>query len=245
MTYLARVEYELDGETDDFAIPFPYLVEENLFVFWTPVGGIKQAILTGFELTSPSVMHFTSLPGTSGVLMIRRFTYDDDLLDRLQAPSTLSAAELNTIAVQLLYLIQEALDAGLSVESENLVTLLGALVDDLRWSYDVSLIGADTFFNGERIGPVPLARAVYLPEDAVGSSAKTYAPPDVQPHIVSIRKNNVEVGTITVAHEDPWAVTIAVAADVEFEVGDDVSLVTTQDGGMTEFGCTLRFRRTI
>lgn len=239
----------------DFAVTFPFLSRGTVFVSVTPSGGVETAQLSGWNWLSDSEIEFDVAPvvtyGTGCTVTVKRETPADNLLERLSSPSTIVAGELNFILTQLLYLVQEAIDNGQSAIAEDLLALLSALVEELRWSYDVTLNGSNTFFANERIGPCPITTACYLPSTAPGSKATVSdeGKPTVDNHIVSIRKHTAgvladeEIGRLTVT-KDTGAMAFSVLADVTFAAGDALSMVTVQDGGMTNFGCTLRLSRT-
>lgn len=241
--YLSRNDYpSVDGSTADFAVSFPFLQRSDVHVYVAPINQSlsEVSVDAAWTWTSDSLIHFLSPPAAQSEVLVRRQTPDGDLLERLTAPSTITASEVNTIALQLLYLIQEALDAGASIDSDGLADLLNAI----RWTYDVSLSGSNAFGTGQRIGPVPIVvEASYLPAGAVGSTGKGYGNTLSIDHVFGIRKNGAtSLGTITVSHVD-LSITWNVPADVTFTASDDLSLVTLTDGGLTNFGVTFRLRR--
>lgn len=241
--YLSRNVYpSVDGSTTSFALSFPFLQRAHVHVYVTPPGSNTPSEVFSpatWSWSSDSLITFVTAPVALSTVTIQRMTPDDALIDELQGASTLTAEELNTISLQLLFLIQEALDNGAGLGD------ISGLIDALRWTYDVSLSSSNAWGTGVRIGPVPVEWPVYLPADAVGSFAKGYDNTLSVDHVIAIRKNGAtSCGTITVASAD-LSVTFDVPADVLFNPGDDVSLVTLTDGGLTNLGVTLRMRRVI
>lgn len=240
-TYLSRNVYpSVDGSTADFGVSFPFLQRSHVHVYVTPPGGIAAEVFTPATWTwsSDSLIHFGTDPVALSTVEVRRQTPDDGLIDMLQGASTLTAEEMNTISLQLLYLIQEALDNGQGLGD------LSGIIDALRWTYDITISGTNAFGTGVRLGPSPIEWNATLPADAQGSYAKGYDNTLSIDHVIAIRKNGAtSLGTITVDHTT-LAVTFDVASDVTFVPGDDISLVTLTDGGLTNLGVTLRLQRT-
>lgn len=239
--YLSKDDYpNVNGSTSDFAVSFPFLQRVHVHVFVTPSDGtiVEKQVTADFVWTSDSLIHFISPPAAGSDVLIKRETPSDSLLDILSAPSTITAEQINVIALQLLYLIQEALDAGADTEG------LGDLLNDLRWTYDVGLSGSAVFGTGQRLGPAGIAvDSAYLPAGGTGSVVKTYSGSLTVDHVLGIRKNGAtSVGTLTISHTDLSA-TLSVPSDVPFVAGDDISLVTLTDGGLSNLGVTFRLRR--
>jgi hypothetical protein len=255
MSYYSKDVYvDVGAGVVAFAVTFPFLSRTHVFVSVIPNGGVETSVLEGWSWVSDSQIVFDTAPvtlyGANVDVIVKRETPADALLERFTSPSTIVSGELNFILLQLLYLIEEAIDAGQSAIAEDLLALLSALVEELRWSYDVTINGANSFFNNERIGPCPITTDCYLPHDAPGSqfTVPVEGKPTVLNHIVSIRKHSAgvsvdeEIGRITVTVNTQTA-TVAVNVDVTFAPGDALSLVTVQDGGMLNFGATLRLSR--
>lgn len=248
-SYLSRVYYEaVDGATTNFTIPFPYLLKDHVFIYTQVVDAdpVLQTVDVDYEWPSSGLITFFVAPVAGLTVFARRSTPNDDLLDRLTAPSTLNAAEQNTISTQLLYLIQEALDSGISLEVDDFGTVIRSILTDLRWNLDVSLSGFDIFDVDDVVGPVPITRTAYFPTGASGASALAIPAP-ASNHIFNIQKHSggvtTVVGTLTVT-ATTGAITWSVVADVAFAIGDAISLKTTTAGGLTNFGATVRLRRT-
>lgn len=242
--YLSRDQYtDVDGSTAAFAVSFPFLDRLHVHVYVQDANGtITESLVTvGWNWSSDELITFVSAPVAGSNVLIKRETPSTELLVVLQGQSTMTAEENNAIALQLLYIIQEALDAGQSIDDLDLSSLITAI----RWTLDITMAGTNAFASAARIGPVPIeVESCYLPANAVGSSARGYGNTLSIDHVLSIRKNGATAcGTITVSHTDPTVITFNVSADVTFVAGDDISLLTLTDGGLTNLGVTLRLRR--
>lgn len=250
-SFLSRTVYEdVSSGIDSFALSFPYLLKAHVIVGYNaPDEDFILAVQdVDYEFTSSSLINWIT-PRPDGVTVtFRRSTPNTDLLDRLTGGSTVNAAEQEIILFQLLYLIQEALDAGLSLETEEIGTITRSILTDLRWNYDIALGGFDAFSLNDLVGPVTITRQAYLPAAALGSQALTLTAPTGS-HVFDIRKHSAGVttviGTLTLAITT-GAPTWSVASDVTFAVGDALSLKTTTQGlpALANFGTTLRLRRT-
>lgn len=113
MTFLSRTYSNADGETDSFALSFPYLAEAHVSVqFYNP----ETDTVTDYEgeivFTSSSVIQLAEGPPAEGLEVRRiRTTPADTLAVNVQGKSTYNSAEMNLVHRQLLYRVQEILDA--------------------------------------------------------------------------------------------------------------------------------------
>ncbi len=238
-TFLSRTETVSDGTTATFAIDFPFLDRSHVGVFVTGLLANYPTAYTGtVTFNSNSLVTLSPVPEANALVSIRRATPIDDLIDTLTAPSTFSADENNLIYTQLLYLIQEALDAGLDLEDEGIL----AILEDLRYTYDIPLAGAFLFEDNDIIGPVPVTRPVRLLPGAPGTRAKALVNPLVT-HIFDILKNNTVVGEVTVATNGAVTIDVQNAVDFNPAANDAISLRTTTPGDLQNFGMTFRFIR--
>lgn len=242
MVAVSRTESVADGATDTFPISFPYLAEDHVFVFTKAPG---EAALTqyteGFTFTSPSMIQLNTTPANGTVVSRRRVTPNDDLLAFLEAPSTVSDEELNLVHTQLLYLIQENLDASLGLADEGILDIL----TNLRFTYDIILSGPAQFEGGDVIGPVPVTEAISIAIDAAGSE---FAGPLVRPvsdHVITVYKadadgsNETALGTVTIT--PAGVVTPDFPAISTLAKGNIIyGKTTTAGNGMFNFGMTIR-----
>lgn len=245
-----------DGVTSNFAVPFPYLDQSHVFVFVDDTS-------VPFTFTSPSQVEITGgAPAASSTLVIRRVTPVEDLLATIGSRSTLKSSELNRVNLQLLYVVQESFDAALALNdiaaqiagdaatvaanaatvATSLATILN-IASGIAYQYDAIFSIPYTPVNNERVAVFPIVRSVTLPAGAVGSEVELYNAASSNDVIFSIRKNNVEVGTLTFANGSTTGVW-AIAADVDFASGDDLSFVCTQaDASFSNVGVTLKLQR--
>lgn len=240
MAFLARNEIISDGVTPTVAVPFPYLEQEHVFVYLRtdPDASSLQTIYTGVvSWSSPSLISLSPIPASGQQIIVKRVTPRIVLLDRLTAPGTLLPEEINYLDTQLLYIIQEALDIGLTLEATDLTGLLS----DLRYTYDVAWYGNDLFTGGDVAGAHAFVRSVLLATDGFGSEYAVVDGPTTQDHILSVQHNDVEIGTITITKDTD--VITPVINETIFAVGDNLTVVTTQDGGMLRMAGTFRMFR--
>lgn len=241
MSFLARTEVISDGTTDTVQLTFPYLQQAHVG-FFLQTDPDTSSLLVPYTGTvtylSETNVQINPVPASGQKIIAKRETPRDDLLARLTSPGTIQAGEINYIATQLLYLIQEALDAGLGLEALDLTGLL----TDLRYTYDFAFFINDLLFTNDTGAAHSFVRRVQLPANAADSQFNVIEAPTSQDHIISVRRNGVEIGTVTVASAAGNAITVA-TAETTFEVGDEMTLVTTQDGGMRTFNGTFRMFR--
>lgn len=227
----AQVVYEGNGATHSYSIPFPYLNRDHIHVL---SNGTELAVDDDYEFTSDSVVNLfvTPISGTSTI--IARVTPRDDLIDRLTAPSTVSANELNLIFTQLLYLVQEALCPPL---------------DDWVVDYFITMYGSRNFQDGDVLGPVPLSRPVHIASSMEASYAKALVPPTDRAHVFYIMKKHlnadpVNVGSLSIA-QTTGVGTWTVPDSIDLVAGDMLYLQThTVGADIDQVGATIRAART-
>lgn len=218
--FLSRTVSNADGLTAEFDLTFPYLQRANVKV---ALDG--ELYSGGFTFLTSSTIELADTPAAGVVVTRYRETQLSELLATFQGKSTFNSAEADLITLQLLYLLQEATDLGLS--------------PTVRVPQFVSFMVTENFAINEICGPFVAPFAMQLPESLAGSVFKAVDNPGA-PHVFSIRKNEVtEIGTLSIATNG--AVTVSFPASTSFVTGDRVSLVTTTDGGLTNFGATLKF----
>lgn len=227
-----------------FAVPFPYLSQADVFVF------VDNEPLDGdFTFTGASTIDVTpDVPFAGGeVVRVRRLTPIDELITLAVGRGFVKSGDWNLVNTQLLYAIQEALDAANNAEAiaAELIDVLArmlAILASLQYTYDIAFAGYDIFRMNERLGPVPVTIDCTLPGGLTNSKFKVFTNPDNE-HVFSVRKNNTEIGTVHVSTSG--VVTHNINSDVLLSIGDSLSLVTTTVGGLTEFGATFAARRTL
>lgn len=243
MTFLSRTETVSDGTTSTFSISFPFLDRTHVGVFVTAVDASTPASYTGtVTFNSDSQVVLNPVPATGVLVSIRRSTPVDDLIDILTAPSTFNAPENNLIFTQLLYLIQEALDAGLDLEDEGILGILA----DIRFTYSVPVAATQLFDLNETVGPIPIEVNTRLLAGLPGSVSNVATAPATT-HVLTILKFSTSgattsIGTITIT--PAGAVTVDFQNPIDFAPGEAIGWRTTTAGGLTNFGFNFRFQRT-
>jgi hypothetical protein len=245
-TFLSRTYFENDGTIETYAFDWPYLLPAHVLLLTRPGPGTKWTVLVqgdDWEFTSANLITLLIPPLADGTeTVVRRQTPNENLIDMLTAPSTLSTAELNVISTQLLYLIQEALDSGLSFEGNAIGDILDELLRAARFTYDISFSGYDQAVVGRRVGPVSIVRPLTLTAGSTGHAAKA-VPAPAQSYTFSLRdSSNTAFGTLVFG---PSGATITITNSRTFEAGDSFSLVCTIAGGseIFNFGATFKMAR--
>lgn len=101
---LARTQYEADGSTKTFSIPFDYINKSDVVV---SVDGTET---TDFTWTSNSTIKFSTAPTNGAIIDIKRETERNSILVDFQDGSTLLESDLDLSARQSFYLAQESFD---------------------------------------------------------------------------------------------------------------------------------------
>lgn len=121
MTYLARITIPTTADTGTtFTVPFEYMLRADTVVFLTvdvsdeEATPVLQVPGVNFTWNAQGQVVFGSAPAAGGAVFITRDSDLTELRARVQQ-GTLRAADINTIATQLLYLIQETSDAGIEL----------------------------------------------------------------------------------------------------------------------------------
>jgi Phage T7 tail fibre protein len=245
-TFLSRTYFENDGTIETYAFDWPYLLPVHVLLLTRPGPALPWEVLVqdvDWEFTSPNVISLLGAPLADGTeTVVRRQTPNENLLDILTAPSTLSTAELNVISTQLLYLIQEALDSGLSFEGNAIGDTLDELLRAARFTYDISLSGYDQAVVGRRIGPVPIVRDLSLLAGSTGHSGSQFPTPESSYTFQLRDQDDVSFGTVVYA---PSGVTVTITNTRNFVAGDSLSMVCSIAGGSEQFnmGATFKMAR--
>ena len=119
MPYAYNV-YTGNGSTTQYAISFPYIRKEHVKVFVNYVD-------TTFSFANDTTAQLASAPGSGVRVEVRRVTPADNVLVDYTDGSTLTAADLDTNALQQLYLDQELDDAQKQVVTISSTTGLPTL----------------------------------------------------------------------------------------------------------------------
>lgn len=251
--FYARITNTLDGMTTELAVPFPYINKSHVSVF------VDDVLLPTTDYTwiaDDEIALDTTYPVGTQVRR-QRITPADELLQSLAGGGTFNSAKLNLVLTQLLYIAQEALDAGLALSAEELLGLLLLLLSAVRFSYDIQIVypqDSAALAVNQSSGPFVFTRAVRLLEDAPGSVFYSRNAAVGSASVFSIRKitaaqlaagswTGTQIGTMTLAEGSDGAYTIVVNADVDFEPGDALELVVTTDGNVTNVGGVFRMYR--
>jgi len=100
------IQYSAGGSTAQFAIPFPYISRDHVKVY---IDGVEDEAKT---FASPSIVQTSTTPVALSVVEVRRATPKETPVVDFSDASTLTARNLDNIALQFLYLSQEAQDTA-------------------------------------------------------------------------------------------------------------------------------------
>jgi hypothetical protein len=216
--FLSRTVSLGTGAIDVFTLDFEYLNRTHVKV------AIDGELYTGvITFLSPTSIQLDHMPADGAEVVRYRQTPLEELLASLAGKSTFNSQEADLINKQLLYLIQEATDLGLS--------------PTIRVPQFISFMVTENFAVNEICGPYVVPFPMQLPLNLSGSQFAVPVNPS-SPHTFSIRKNGVQIGTLAIATNG--TVTPTFASSTSFAIGDSLTLVTTLDGGLTNFGCNLK-----
>tara|TARA_R110000737_G_scaffold244448_1_gene255337 strand:+ start:2556 stop:3176 length:621 start_codon:yes stop_codon:yes gene_type:complete len=112
---LSNVSYTADGITDEFVVPFDYILAEHVIV---TVDGV---VTSAYTYTETALIKMNTVPLDGVVIYISR---DSELENRLTAyldGGELTESDLNTDSKQAIYLIQEASDAFNKLEGDTYI----------------------------------------------------------------------------------------------------------------------------
>lgn len=96
--------YTGNGTSTTYSFTFPYLEESDVRV------SLDGADTTAFTFASATSIQFNSAPANGAAIKIYRSTNNEDLKKEFYAGSTIRAQDLNSNALQLLYVSQETLN---------------------------------------------------------------------------------------------------------------------------------------
>src|SRR3954451_18502819 len=104
------IQYEGDGSTTNFAIPFGYIDR-------THVGLKVNLVVTAFTWVSDGLVTVSPAPANGAVVEFRRVTPKDALMVDFNDGSVLTESDLDLANRQLLFIAQESIDiAGGTLE---------------------------------------------------------------------------------------------------------------------------------
>lgn len=118
MAFFAYQSYSATGDTTLFPVDFPYISKHHVHAY---VNGAE----VGFRFLSAGQITLNAIPPVGAAVVIKRISSPDTLLVQFQIDS-LNPKDLNLGNTQLIYLIQEILDAD-AVEFALLQSQLSAL----------------------------------------------------------------------------------------------------------------------
>ena len=104
MSFLARVSYTANGNTNTFSFSFPYILTSHVKAY---VDGVEDTSIT---FPTASSVQLSSTPANGAVVLIQRITPSDARLVDFQDGSVLTSSDLDQSADQNFYLSQETSD---------------------------------------------------------------------------------------------------------------------------------------
>ena len=100
---LSFVQYPGDGVTETFAVPFPYLRQED-------IEARVNLDVVPITFDDPQTVRISPAPALDTVVEIRRSTKSDEPLVNFVDASILTETDLNLIVRQTFFIVQEAID---------------------------------------------------------------------------------------------------------------------------------------
>ena len=112
---LSNVSYTADGITDEFVVPFDYILAEHVTVT------VNNIITSAYTYTENALIKMNTLPTSGAVVYISRDSRLDSRLTAYLDGGELTESDLNTDSKQAIYLIQEANDAFNKLEGDTYI----------------------------------------------------------------------------------------------------------------------------
>jgi hypothetical protein len=126
---LSYVQYNGDGSTRNFAIPFPYLSTNDVKV------ALNGAAQTNFSfLSGGGTIQLATAPAYGVTIEIRRVTPRDNRLVDFNDGSVITETDLDLSALQVFYIVQEAVDVAggtLGIDSDGSFNALGRRITNV------------------------------------------------------------------------------------------------------------------
>lgn len=124
MSYNTIVTTTGNGTTKQFSVPFPYIQKADVKVFLDNVEYPSGSI----TWVNSGLLELAAAPASGVHVMVRRLT-DASSLVSVFSPGPVGSSDLNRVLQQLLYVSQEASDAGNSYVAEALTGILATVTE--------------------------------------------------------------------------------------------------------------------
>lgn len=111
----SRIYYNGDGISQDFTFPFPYILREHVKVY------VDDVPFGDFVWMGAYSIRFNSAPANGARIKIQRETPRENPIVTIADGSALKAKDLNTAALQALYVAQEADDTSIHVATNTII----------------------------------------------------------------------------------------------------------------------------
>lgn len=200
----------------DFQFDFPYLEEEHVQV---TVDGLAAQ----FAFLNPSTVRLATPPADGAAVLIRRRTPIDQAPVDYNDGSVLAEKDLDRAVLYNLYVVQELrdeLDADVQLGAGD-----GELLNNASFNYDLALSVPYAPENEEVLLNIVMTTNVRLGVNAGGSTSYVRIPALGSNAVFSLRRNGVEIGTLTFLAGSTVGV-FSVPTEVVFAVGDRLDVVS-------------------
>jgi FtsZ-binding cell division protein ZapB len=135
-TLYSKVNYTGDGTTKSFVVPFPYLYVNDVHLFVDDEEVNVYPVIShddppsGYEAHwySSNTLRFITAPDSDAEIIIQRITNRAAPEVEFENSSILTEEDLNLIATQLLYIVQEAYD-NFSLDYDEIIEKLDAAME--------------------------------------------------------------------------------------------------------------------
>lgn len=232
--------YYPDGTVDTFAIPFPYLKREHIVVR-------VNNLFVGFSFINDALVKLDTAPTDQDVVIVQRITPVNAVPIDFSNRGRLNERSLDLVVRFYLYAAQEVREASQLVvvsEQADLARRIQQLEDRLNETrYDLGVYVRDTPFNGTDILRVKVGQDnVFLPINLVESSFSLKGAPVGVDGVLTLKKNDTAIGTVTFPVGSLTPV-VSFPAAVTFGQGDLFSVTSTYpDFGGGFFGVSVLAR---
>ncbi|WP_322996967.1 phage tail fiber protein [Castellaniella sp.] len=225
---LSFVEYTGTGSLRNFAVPFPYLEREHVFV---TVNGSPVV----FSWLNASTVQTRTAPSSGAKVKVYRSTPKERPVVTFYNDQTMDVEHFNDGLRQALYVVQEMEDGGGG-------TIVTTIIEHLygSWFYDLTVSLPYTPYGGEVLFVHPVVRKLTVPSGWSGSRATALVAPSQRAQTFSIYRDSVVIGSISFAVGSSSGVFSGSA--VTIPEGSNLRIICTSepDNLFRDVGLTLR-----
>lgn len=231
------IDYVANGVNTDFTFPFPYIDESHVRV-------TVNNVVPSFIFLNESTIRISPAPTAGAAIKIQRNTPIGTAPVDFQDGSVLRESDLDTAVLYNLYIVQELFD--LYELQQTLDPESALLLNYAAFNYDIAIQIPYTPDNSEVLTNLVMTSNIKLGVNMDGSTGYSQVAPVGQSAVFSVRRNGIEVGTITFAVGSQIA-SFSMLTETVWAIGDRLDIVapTNVPLGFKGIGIILRARRTV